>query len=142
MDGADLATTPAPAAHHASRPSLGFPLGTALLLIVIFCLSGIFSCCYHWEKLRSLRVGRTRRQQQQSSADTLEDGHLPQLPPPSPSSKLPPKDQENTQEKIQSLPVIMPGDKIPKFMARPCPCQLSLPAAGEMTISVTVAQTT
>ena len=39
----------------ASRPSLGFPLGTALLLIIIFTLSGIFSCCYHWDKLRSLR---------------------------------------------------------------------------------------
>lgn len=39
----------------ASRPSLGFPLGTALLLLVIFTLSGIFSCCYHWDKLRSLR---------------------------------------------------------------------------------------
>lgn len=39
----------------ASRPSLGFPLGTALLLIIIFSLSGILSCCYHWDKLRSLR---------------------------------------------------------------------------------------
>ena len=39
----------------ASRPSLGFPLGTALLLIIIFSLSGIFSCCYHWDKHRSLR---------------------------------------------------------------------------------------
>lgn len=39
----------------AFRPSLGFPLGTALLLLVVFTLSGIFSCCYHWEKIRSLR---------------------------------------------------------------------------------------
>uniref|UniRef100_A0A2P2JFM3 Uncharacterized protein At5g65660 n=1 Tax=Rhizophora mucronata TaxID=61149 RepID=A0A2P2JFM3_RHIMU len=39
----------------ASRPSLGFPLGTAMLLFIIFTLSGIFSCCYHWDKLRSLR---------------------------------------------------------------------------------------
>ncbi|MBA0685628.1 hypothetical protein Goari_013281 [Gossypium aridum] len=39
----------------ASRPSLGFPLGTALLLIIIFSLSGFFSCCYHWGKFRSLR---------------------------------------------------------------------------------------
>lgn len=45
----------APPHSDASRPSLGFPLGTAVLLIVIFSLSGIFSCCYHWEKLRSLR---------------------------------------------------------------------------------------
>ena len=45
----------APAHVNASRPSLGFPLGTALLLIIIFSLSGVFSCCYHWDKLRSLR---------------------------------------------------------------------------------------
>lgn len=45
-----------PASHGGgSRPSLGFPLGTALLLVVIFSLSGVFSCLYHWDKLRSLR---------------------------------------------------------------------------------------
>lgn len=44
-----------PSHVDASRPSLGFPLGTALLLIIIFSLSGILSCCYHWDKLRSLR---------------------------------------------------------------------------------------
>nr|DAD40844.1 TPA_asm: hypothetical protein HUJ06_015167 [Nelumbo nucifera] len=56
--------------HHldASRPSLGFPLGTALLLIVIFGLSGVFSCCYHWEKLRSLR-----RSFSQDTTDADED---------------------------------------------------------------------
>lgn len=64
MDGAEL-TTPTPMSattsmHHqnVSRPTLGFPLGTALLLIVVFCLSGIFSCCYHWDKLCSLRGRR------------------------------------------------------------------------------------
>nr|XP_016507552.1 PREDICTED: uncharacterized protein At5g65660-like isoform X2 [Nicotiana tabacum] len=45
----------APSHSDPSRPSLGFPLGTALLLLIIFSLSGIFSCCYHWDKLRSLR---------------------------------------------------------------------------------------
>lgn len=46
----------APPHHHdSSRPTIGFPLGTALLLIVVFSLSGIFSCCYHWDKLRHLR---------------------------------------------------------------------------------------
>lgn len=51
MENQDLS----PSHSDASRPSLGFPLGTALLLIIIFSLSGIFSCCYHWDKLRSLR---------------------------------------------------------------------------------------
>uniref|UniRef100_A0ACD6AC46 Uncharacterized protein n=1 Tax=Avena sativa TaxID=4498 RepID=A0ACD6AC46_AVESA len=52
------ALTPAPSMTvpmaHSSRPTLGFPLGTALLLLVIFSLSGIFSCCYHWDRLRLL----------------------------------------------------------------------------------------
>lgn len=48
---------PAPLQHSdSSRPTLGFPLGTAMLLIIIFSLSGIFSCCYHWDKLRHLRA--------------------------------------------------------------------------------------
>jgi hypothetical protein len=51
MESQDLS----PPHVDASRPSLGFPLGTALLLIIIFSLSGIFSCCYHWDKFRSLR---------------------------------------------------------------------------------------
>lgn len=54
--------TPAPSMtvpiEHSSRPTLGFPLGTVLLLLVIFSLSGMFSCCYHWDKLRSLLRSR------------------------------------------------------------------------------------
>ncbi|GMI67715.1 hypothetical protein like AT5G65660 [Hibiscus trionum] len=87
----------------ASRPSLGFPLGTALLLIIIFSLSGIFSCCYHWDKLRSLR---------RSFADIQ----------PSPS-KPNPDFTDLKKNQSQSLPVLMPGDQIPKFIALPCPCQ-------------------
>ncbi|EXC03902.1 hypothetical protein L484_016106 [Morus notabilis] len=91
----------------ASRPSLGFPLGTALLLIIIFSLSGIFSCCYHWEKLRSLR-----RSYDADSAD-LEQG-------PS-KNKSPNTDLKANQR--QSVPVLMPGDNVPKFIALPCPCE-------------------
>ncbi|KAL3618949.1 hypothetical protein CASFOL_037177 [Castilleja foliolosa] len=91
-----------------SRPSLGFPLGTALLLVVIFSLSGIFSCCYHWDKLR--------RSLSLPAAD-LEAGGDPGLAKPlTPQMKL--KQQEN-----QSLPVIMPGDNIARFIALPCPCE-------------------
>ncbi|XP_004234638.1 uncharacterized protein At5g65660 [Solanum lycopersicum] len=98
----------APPHSDASRPSLGFPLGTAVLLIVIFSLSGIFSCCYHWEKLRSLR---------RSFAD-LESG----LDPTSMKYK-----QNHTNWKQRQSPilpaVLMPGDEFPKFIAMPCPCQ-------------------
>ncbi|KAI3978631.1 hypothetical protein MKX01_015806 [Papaver californicum] len=96
--------------HHmdASRPSIGFHLGTTLLIIVIFCLSGVFSCCYHWKKLRSLR------QSFASNADDLEANTPTKITPTYLSLKI------NQRE---SLPVLMPGDNIPKFIALPCPCE-------------------
>ncbi|KAF5747301.1 hypothetical protein HS088_TW05G00022 [Tripterygium wilfordii] len=104
----------------ASRPSLGFPLGTALLLIVIFSLSGIFSCCYHWDKLRSLRrsfsVG-------ESIVDPDSDIEA--------ASKSKKSHTELKQSKSQSLPVLMPGDQFPKFIALPCPCE---PPRPEMVV--------
>ncbi|CAN8251511.1 unnamed protein product [Cochlearia groenlandica] len=88
----------------ASRPSLGFPLGTALLLIIIFSLSGIFSCCYHWEKHRSLR--RSLANADIESSPSKHQQTFPDM-----------KKSEN-----QSVPVLMPGDNRPKFIALPCPC--------------------
>ncbi|PON48672.1 hydroxyproline-rich glycoprotein family protein [Parasponia andersonii] len=96
----------------ASRPSLGFPLGTALLLIIIFSLSGIFSCCYHWDKLRSLR-----RSFSTDGSDPDADLEHGPTKPNSSNSDL----KGNSQ--WQSLPVLMPGDKVPKFIALPCPCE-------------------
>ncbi|KAK9231419.1 hypothetical protein WN943_021653 [Citrus x changshan-huyou] len=105
----------------ASRPSLGFPLGTALLLIVIFSLSGIFSCCYHWDKVRSLR--RSFSEHADPEADN--EG--------SPSkSKAAHMDLKKNQS--QSLPVLMPGDQIPKFIALPCPCEP--PRAEKIVVKV------
>ncbi|CAA2958809.1 uncharacterized protein At5g65660-like [Olea europaea subsp. europaea] len=92
---------------EASRPSLGFPLGTALLLVIIFSLSGIFSCCYHWEKLRSFR---------RSFLD-LEAGD-DQGPSKPKITHMSSKEKQN-----ESLPVLMPGDNFPKFIALPCPCR-------------------
>ena len=31
--------------------------------------------------------------------------------------------QDLKQNERQSLPVLMPGDKVPKFIALPCPCE-------------------
>ncbi|KAI3910006.1 hypothetical protein MKW98_013060 [Papaver atlanticum] len=107
MENQDIAVS----SHHmdASRPSIGFPLGTALLIIVIFCLSGVFSCCYHWEKLRSLRQSFSS-----DAHDDLEANTPIKITPSYPSLKI------NQRE---SLPVLMPGDNIPKFIALPCPCE-------------------
>ncbi|XP_004512543.1 uncharacterized protein At5g65660 [Cicer arietinum] len=107
MEGHDLS----PPQVDTSRPSLGFPLGTALLLIIIFSLSGIFSCCYHWEKFRSLH---------QSLSD-LEAAHSHTQSPPSKSK--PHSTGMEGEKKGQSLTVLMPGDDVPKFIAMPCPCQ-------------------
>nr|GMC95023.1 uncharacterized protein At5g65660-like [Ipomoea batatas] len=103
----------APPHTVASRPSMGFPLGTALLLILIFSLSGIFSCCYHWDRLRSFR----RRSHFSNAADLEASaaGYGPHKP-----NHFPQKSKENH---MQTLPVIMPGDEVPKFLALPCPCQ-------------------
>nr|XP_009787859.1 PREDICTED: uncharacterized protein At5g65660-like [Nicotiana sylvestris] len=114
--------TPPHVAESSSRPSLGFPLGTALLLLVIFSLSGVFSCCYHWDKIRSLR----RR-----SLSDLEAGD-------DPDASLKPKHTHHMSEKqnqSQSMPaVLMPGDQIPKFIALPCPCQP--PRQGNVVVEV------
>lgn len=67
MEGQDLS----PPRMDTSRPSLGFPLGTALLLIIIFSLSGIFSCCYHWDKLRSFRQSHPAPSHAQSQPSTV-----------------------------------------------------------------------
>ncbi|XP_009799671.1 uncharacterized protein At5g65660-like [Nicotiana tabacum] len=106
--------------ESSSRPSLGFPLGTAVLLIVIFSLSGVSSCCYHWDKIRSLR----RR-----SFPDLEGGDDP--------ASLKPKQTHMSEKQNQSqiLPaVLMPGDQVPKFIALPCPCQP--PRTGKVVVEV------
>ncbi|KAK9163490.1 hypothetical protein Syun_004392 [Stephania yunnanensis] len=118
--------------HHggdASRPSIGFPLGTALLLLVIFSLSGFFSCCYHWEKLRSLRRSLVGNPTDQDLHD--HDLEIDLHHPSKPSSNSP----ELKQKQVQSLPVLMPGDQVPKFIAMPCPCE---PKRPEMVIAVEV----
>ncbi|GLU20203.1 hypothetical protein SLE2022_364140 [Rubroshorea leprosula] len=111
MESPDLS----PPHMDSSRPSLGFPLGTALLLIIIFSLSGIFSCCYHWDKLRSLRPSFS-----ENAAD--HDGDIESSPSKSNSSLT-----ELKKIQGQSLPVLMPGDEIPKFIALPSPCEPQRP---------------
>ncbi|KFK28234.1 hypothetical protein AALP_AA8G489700 [Arabis alpina] len=109
----------------ASRPSLGFPLGTALLLIIIFSLSGIFSCCYHWDKHRSLR---------RSLANA--SGHPSAVSSDIESSPFKPKPPFPDLKKNQNLsvPVLMPGDNTPKFIALPCPC--APPRPEKITVDV------
>ncbi|KAK3148743.1 hypothetical protein QOZ80_3AG0208080 [Eleusine coracana subsp. coracana] len=89
--------------EHSSRPTLGFPLGTALLLIVIFSLSGIFSCCYHWDKLRSLLRSQ--------HPDMLQEGQHSVISISSSPVKTTSDHKREKMGKECGLPVIMPGDK-------------------------------
>ncbi|XP_062213053.1 uncharacterized protein At5g65660 [Phragmites australis] len=112
---------PMPMEHHSSRPTLGFPLGTALLLLVIFSLSGIFSCCYHWDKLRSLLRSPHPVMFQEGQHTVISFASSP--------SKTASDHKNEKVGKECGLPVIMPGDKVPKFFARPCPHEMCLPEA-------------
>ncbi|KAJ4773400.1 hydroxyproline-rich glycoprotein family protein [Rhynchospora pubera] len=126
MDGAEM-SAPAPPAvgMHSSRPTLGFPVGTALLIFVIFSLSGIFSGCYHWEKIRAFR--QQRRRGEQENQEQTSDQHISISIPSSPTKIA----KGDDKDKNQGLPVIMPGDPIPKFIAMPCPCQLARPTLDD-----------
>jgi len=158
--------TPAPSMtlpiEHSSRPTLGFPLGTALLLLVIFALSGMFSCCYHWDKLRSLLRSRhpglfeesehTAISIASSPSKTTSDHKVNFRPMHTPHQHVAeyPKDHHCCKLELKiisvsclqlekvgkecGLPVIMPGDKVPMFFARPCPHETCLPEAHKAEV--------
>ncbi|KAE8704082.1 transcription factor bHLH25-like [Hibiscus syriacus] len=62
------------------------------------------------DKLRSLRR-------------PFADGSHPDADTEASPSKPMPDFTDLKQNQSQSLPVLMPGDQIPKFIALPCPCQ-------------------
>ncbi|KAH7567603.1 hypothetical protein JRO89_XS07G0101600 [Xanthoceras sorbifolium] len=113
-------------ASSAARPSIAFPLGFALLLILLFCTSGFLSCCLHWNKIRS----RFRPFTHDSNypRDQTNISHLHQKPSPlhmvslslSLSLSCCLMSKENQAE---SVLVSMPGDGVPKFVAIKCPCK-------------------
>ncbi|XP_004299828.1 PREDICTED: uncharacterized protein At5g65660-like [Fragaria vesca subsp. vesca] len=103
-----------------TRPSLAFPLGLALVLLMLLSICAFFLCCIYWDRLRSLFV---------SSLDQEHD-----LEAESDQKPARPKTMEN-QDHLQSLPVLMPGDQVPKFIAIACPCELP---AVEKKITVIV----
>ncbi|KAF5455919.1 uncharacterized protein At5g65660-like [Juglans microcarpa x Juglans regia] len=101
-----------------NRPSIGFPLGLGLLLIMLFCMVAFYAACLHWDKLRSLL---------QSSPDVTSDleTNSPNSPRKPASPHKMPKKGEN-----RSLSVLMPGDQVPKFIAIACPCRPPLHTKG------------
>ncbi|XVF39698.1 hypothetical protein PTKIN_Ptkin01aG0053800 [Pterospermum kingtungense] len=107
--------------ESSSRPSIGFPLGLAILLMLLFCISGILICYLHWHKLRALI-----RQSSDHHPDNVDDFQ-------SDTDRSQADDQASSpvkkpRQKIEgqiSLPVLMPGDQVPRFIAMACPCEPS-----------------
>ncbi|XP_024539702.1 uncharacterized protein At5g65660 [Selaginella moellendorffii] len=103
----------------ATRPALGFPLGTALILFLVFGVSTLFSCCYHWEKIRSHtgRLTANRSSAMDSSATSSSAGAADGAAGDRCCEIDPPK---CTKQSL-ILPVLMPGDQIPRYVAWPSP---------------------
>ncbi|KAK2660002.1 hypothetical protein Ddye_006535 [Dipteronia dyeriana] len=106
----------------AARSCIGFPLGLALLLVLLFCMSGFLCCCLHWNKIRSLFRGfRDDDTDSISDSDQMNINRLYQIKPAS-LHMMPKKNQ------TESVLVSMPGDRVPKFLAMKCrPCEPHIP---------------
>ncbi|KAL4604409.1 hypothetical protein ACB092_10G191500 [Castanea dentata] len=109
--------------NDSTRPLISFPVGLALLLILLLCMSAFFYCCFQWEKLRSLFIS--------SMDDNISD--IEADVPNSPRKPLPPH-KITKRDESQSFSVLMPGDQVPKFIAMACPCRP--PLAEKVTIEV------
>ncbi|KAK7410429.1 hypothetical protein VNO78_01208 [Psophocarpus tetragonolobus] len=93
--------------------SIGFPLGLALLVALLLFICCFFCCCLHWERLQPFCFCGVIHTQ------PLTQPHLTPSPPHKPG--FPVLMMKNNR--TESLPVLMPGDEIPKFIALPCPSQ-------------------
>ncbi|KAE9609102.1 hypothetical protein Lal_00020676 [Lupinus albus] len=93
-----------------NQVSIAFPLGLSLLVGLLVFICSFFCCYLHWEKFKSLfsSCGLINLQPDFTS----DDHQKPVLP------IVMMKRKEG-----QSLPVMMPGDKVPKFVAIECPHQ-------------------
>ncbi|XP_022140744.1 uncharacterized protein At5g65660-like [Momordica charantia] len=104
--------------------SLSFPVGLVLLLTFFFCMCCFFSCCLHWDKLRSFLGCPDHR-------------HPPPIPPENAASSPPDKILPLHTNQSQSLPVVMPGDEFPRFIAMACPpCAAAVAAAPFVDVLV------
>ncbi|KAJ1421355.1 hypothetical protein SESBI_13789 [Sesbania bispinosa] len=88
----------------ATRISIGFPLGLALLFACLLFLCGFFCSCLHWNKLKSLLLssGVITPQPQNVQVDVTSSPQKPAFPV-----------VMMKQNYAKTLPVLMPGDEIP-----------------------------
>ncbi|KAH9312225.1 hypothetical protein KI387_027260, partial [Taxus chinensis] len=83
----------------------------------------LFSCCYHWEKITSIHSRRssTRNSTSQPTDRANFTPAASALPLSSAANWSGPCKNSRQQQNQRSLPVVMPGDDVPKFMAMPSP---------------------
>ncbi|XP_031384986.1 uncharacterized protein At5g65660-like isoform X2 [Punica granatum] len=94
---------PTPRNAGESRTSTGFFLGIASLLLFIIGLSMSITFCYFRKNLRLLCLSALNASELDIKPKAMSEG-----------SKF---------RHGESLPVLMPGDRVPKFVALPCPCE-------------------
>ncbi|CAJ2652261.1 unnamed protein product [Trifolium pratense] len=98
----------------ASKITIGLPLGLALLFACLIFICVLFCCLLHWNKLKLLSPYSSEviSSQAQTQADLTSSPQKPAFP-----------FVMMKQSYAESLPVLMPGDEIPKFIAMACPCK-------------------
>ncbi|CAM6034043.1 unnamed protein product [Sphagnum compactum] len=108
---------PVLAKHHSS--CINFSLETAIIVIMVFGVGALFSCCYHW----GLRL---QHNQAQASSSPTDQSHLrDQDPPRSCTAAAAQKAQQMKEE--STMQVLMPGDDVPKFIAWTAPHRIPPP---------------
>ncbi|KAE8686187.1 Detected protein of unknown function [Hibiscus syriacus] len=111
------------------RPSIGFPLGLALLLLLLFCISALLLCYFNWHKLQTLIFGSSDHD---DSDDDIESNVVDRSSEFQDSSPVM-KPKEKTVG--QTLLVLMAGEKVPRFIAMACPCEPPRTAKIAITVS-------
>ncbi|XP_058758270.1 uncharacterized protein At5g65660-like [Vicia villosa] len=97
----------------ATKITIGLPLGLALLFACLLFICVFFYCLLHWNKLKLLFPSSPIiNPHAQIQHDLTSSPQKPAFP-----------FVMMKQSYAESLPVLMPGDEIPTFIAMACPCK-------------------
>ncbi|PON59642.1 hydroxyproline-rich glycoprotein family protein [Parasponia andersonii] len=114
-----------------TRPSISFPLGIAFLVIMLLCITAFFLCCLYWDRLRSLQLSNSDPQHDAADTSQTDFAHSPPQKPLRPPPMAKQKDQAQS-----TVPVLMPGDEVPKFIAIARPCEPPVMLVEKITVVV------
>jgi hypothetical protein len=118
---------------NTTRPTLGFPLGTTLILVIVFGINALFSCCYRWENIRNMHSRQDRRNNSSQPTNRSFSPKIHALVPlSSPAIFSPPSKNGRYSQSRGSLPVMIPGDDVLKFVAYPSPHGFRMQSIGDL----------